>query len=158
VAPVTLGAVNDIFDLRVILEPAAARKAAGRVESKKLHELEAIVLAGYSPGDRESERKFLRANKNFHVAVAEASGNKRLAEALFHVLDEMERLFHLGLALRNRSEEMKHEHESLIEALVANEPDKAEKITIEQIESARRMVLTAIIESASMQKYQITVG
>jgi hypothetical protein len=66
------------------------------------------------------------------LAIAQAAGNKRVAG----VLEEMERLLHLGLAVRNRSGEMQHEHKSLVEALANGDADAAERTTIEQIEAA----------------------
>ncbi len=156
IAPVTLQCVNDIFDLRLLLEPAAAERAAGNVDGAKLRELDAICIAGYQPGDRDSERRFLGANKAFHVAVARASGNERLARTLAQLLDEMERLFHLGLALRDRSEEMQHEHKALIDALVAGDREAAHAATVEQIESARKMVVDAIISGSGLRRINIT--
>ena len=44
--------------------------------------------------------RFLEANKEFHVAIAQASGNARLAHAIAQLLDEMTRLLHLGLGFR----------------------------------------------------------
>ncbi len=157
VAPVTLQAVRDLFDLRLILEPQAARLAVSNIDARRLKELNAACEAEYAPGDRTSEARFLRANKAFHVSIARASGNQRLAEALEGILEEMERLFHLGLALRNRSEEMRHEHSKLVDALLAGDRKKAEEATVEQIEAARQMVLGALIDSAQLRSANISV-
>src|SRR5262245_57475724 len=43
VAPVTLESVNEVFGLRLILEPAAARLAAGRADIALLEELHGRV-------------------------------------------------------------------------------------------------------------------
>lgn len=155
VHPVTLQDVNELFDIRALLEPAAAERAAGRIDEAVLRELDAVCKAGYLPGDRASEAAFLSANRSFHLAVAEASGNGKLTKMLSHVLDEMERLFHLGLSLRNRTHEMSHEHRSLIEALAKGDGRQAAALTLEQIEAARRMVLDAILSSPSIQQISI---
>lgn len=158
VAPVTLQTVRELFELRLLLEPTAAKQAAGKVDAKRLNELNQLCDAGYVPGDWASEARFLKANKEFHVSVAKASGNQRLAMLLEGILDEMERLFHLGLAIRNRSEEMRHEHSSLIEALVSGDCDRVEQVTIEQIEAARQMVLGALLSSEQLNKANISVA
>ncbi len=158
VAPVTLQTVRELFELRLLLEPAAAKLAAGKVDSVRLNELDRVCDAGYMPGNRASEAQFLKANKEFHVSVARASGNQRLATLLEGILEEMERLFHLGLAIRNRSEEMRHEHSALIEALVSGDCDRAEKVTIEQIEAARQMVLGALLSSKQLNNANISVA
>jgi len=155
VPTVTLRDVQDIFQLRMILEPQAVRLAAGRVDGVRLHQLDDVCRKGYVPGDRESEAEFLCANRDFHVAIAQASGNARLAATLAGLLDEMERLLHLGLAIRDRTEEMQHEHRSLVDALVGGDSDAAAAIAIEQVEAAERMVMDAIMSSPTALEVSI---
>lgn len=155
VAPVTLKDIQDVFELRLLLEPQAARLAAGRVDAKRLRLLDEICRAGYQPGEAKSTARFLEANKEFHVAIAQAAGNARLAHAIAQLLDEMTRLLHLGLGLRNRSQEMQHEHRTLVRALVRGDGATAEKICQEQIEAARDMVLKAILGSETMMNVAI---
>lgn len=156
ITPVTIQDVQDIFALRLLLEPAAARQAAGRIDENLLNELNELCRAGYTPGDRESESTFLRANRQFHVAIADASGNRRLARMLGQLLEETERLFHLGLAVRDRTEEMKHEHESLVAALVGADAETAERLTIEQINAARKMVMDGILSAPWLKQTPIS--
>jgi len=98
VTPVTLKDIHDVFELRLMLEPAAARMAAGKVNAQRLKALDEACRAGYQPGDPRSTARFLEANKAFHVAIARATGNARLADAVERQLDEMTRwvLDHLG--------------------------------------------------------------
>jgi DNA-binding GntR family transcriptional regulator len=156
VTPITVQDVRDIFEMRLLLEPAAARQAAGRVDKELLTQLDELCRAGYTPGDRESERAFLRTNRQFHLAIAQASGNRRLATLLGQLLEDMERLFHLGLAVRNRSTEMQHEHQALVEALARGDADAAERTTIEQIEAARHMVMDGIFSASWLKDHPVT--
>ena len=155
ITPVTIQDVQDIFALRLLLEPAAARQAAGRIDGTLLKDLNELCRAGYTPGDRKSESAFLRANRHFHVAIADASGNRRLARLLGQLLEETERLFHLGLAVRDRTEEMKHEHEHLLAAVVSGDAEAAEQATIEQITAARVMVMDGILSSPWLKQTPI---
>ena len=150
VAPITLRDVQDLFGLRLIVEPAAVQLAAGHVDAQQLRRLDELCRAGYRLGDRESAAAFLRANTEFHVTVARASGNRRLATTVARLLDESERLFHLGLMLRNRTEEMAHEHKGLVDALVSGEGEAARRIAIEQIVAAQRMVVDALLSSPAL--------
>jgi DNA-binding GntR family transcriptional regulator len=156
VTAVTLKDIQDVFELRLMLEPAAARMAAGRVDGQRLRMLDEVCRAGYQPGDAKSISRFLEANKAFHVALAQAAGNVRLANAIEQLLDEMTRLLHLGLGLRNRSQEMQHEHRALVKALTRGDGATAERICREQIEAARSMVLSAILTSSSVMNLPIT--
>ena len=64
--------------------------------------------------------------------------------------DQMTRLLHLGLGLRNRSQEMQGEHRALLKALTRGDGDAAERLAREQIEAARAMVLSAVMTSRSV--------
>jgi DNA-binding GntR family transcriptional regulator len=150
VTEVTLKDIHDVFELRLMLEPAAARMAAGRVDAQRLRALDEVCRAGYQPGDARSTSRFLEANKAFHVEIARGAGNARLADAVEQLLDEMTRLLHLGLGLRNRSQEMQREHRALVKALTRGDSGTAERICREQIEAARGMVLSAILTSSSV--------
>lgn len=157
VAPVTLADVLDVFRLRRSLEPLAARLAAERgIDRAQLKRLDAACQAAYTPGNPASERVFLRANRAFHLAVAEASGSPRLARVLSNLLDESERALVLGLAVRNRSHEIQHEHQALIEALGAGDADAAERVAAEQIDDARDMVMAALMSTPSLLGAEIS--
>lgn len=157
VAPITLRDVHQLFEVRLLLEPAAAKAAAGRIDGVRIRELETVCQAAYQPGDRASERAFLAANKEFHIAVVDGAGNQRLTRIVSQLLEEMTRLFHLGLALRDRTSEMQHEHRELIDALVSGNGDEAEKVMRDQIEAARIMVLDGILSSATFQALEIQI-
>jgi DNA-binding GntR family transcriptional regulator len=156
VTAITLKDIQDVFELRLMLEPAAARMAAGHVNAQRLRTLDEACRGGYQPGDARSISRFLEATKAFHVAIAQAAGNARLAHAIEELLDEMTRLLHLGLGLRNRSQEMQHEHRALIRALVHGDGATAERLCREQIETTRNTVLSAILTSSSVVNLAIT--
>ena len=156
VKPITLRDVNDLFQLRGIIETAAVRLAAGRVDESSLRRLDKVCTAGYQLGDRESEAQFLHANSEFHLMIAAASGNDRLVVVTGQVLSEMERLFHFGLALRNRTTEMQQEHQALIEALARGDADAAERMTREELSSSKAMVLDALMSSDSLLDVSIS--
>jgi DNA-binding GntR family transcriptional regulator len=156
VMPVTLQDVHDVFELRLMLEPPAARMAAGKVSAQRLKTYDDVYRLGYQQGDARSTGRFLDANKAFHVAIAQATGNARLAGAIEHLLDEMTRLLHLGLALRKAAQETQHEHKTLVKALARGDGESAERICREQIEASRQMVLSAILTSRSVMNLAIT--
>lgn len=156
VKPITLRDVNDLFQLRMIIEVAAVRLAAGKVDAASLRRLDLVRNKGYHPGDRGSEAEFLQANTEFHLVVARATGNDRLILALAQTLSEMERLFHFGLAMRNRTAEMREEHQALIAALARGDADEAERVTREELESSKAMVIAAFMSSESLLDVSIS--
>ena len=136
--------------LRLILEPATARLAAGKVDARRLEKLDAICRKGYTPGDPASTLRFLEANREFHLQVAESGGNQRFVRLLTQILDETTRVMHIGLALRNRNAEMQHEHHALLEALQKNDGEAAAQIAEQQVAASRDMVLSGLINSNAL--------
>ncbi len=155
VAPVTMKQVNDLIDIRLLLEPSAARSACGRIGASDLKRLEELSQVDYQIEDEESIAAFLSANTEFHVLIARASNNPRLVQILAGLLEEMQRYFHLGLRLRNRAMEMHNEHDELVKALMAGNADLAERACFNQILASRKMVVDALMSSPSIQEINL---
>ena len=102
IAPITLGDVSDVFDLRMILEPAAIRLAIERADDAVLKSLVDLSLPGEQPhresGDFVSAN--LQINRRFHVRIAEASGSQRLVTLTAQLLDAVERVFYLWISIQ----------------------------------------------------------
>lgn len=156
VSPITLRDVHDLYGLRLVLEPAAARLAAGRIDVKALKKVDAVCRRGYVPGDAASTLRFLEANRDFHLGIAQASGNLRFVKLLGQVFDETTRVMHFGLASRNRSVEMQHEHDDLLSALERGDADAASRIAEEQVAASRDMVLAALLQSPDLLDRPLT--
>jgi DNA-binding GntR family transcriptional regulator len=146
VRPLTLKDIRDLYTVRSLLEPAAAEMAARNATESQLAEIgELARLATYDEVDYEAIKGFLEANTRFHVAVAAASGNERLAQMLEEVLAEMERMFHFGLSSANRSFEMSHEHGALVDALMSGDSAAAGTAVREQLRTSEKMVVDVVL-------------
>jgi DNA-binding GntR family transcriptional regulator len=150
VTPITLGDVQDLYNFRLIIEPAAAQLAAGHVSATDLRRLDEFCKARLSIVDQESESHYLQANYLFHTTIADASGNQRLGKAVRRVLEESERLFHLSSALRKRSDDIAHEHTDLVDALIAGDGEMARKLMQTHITASQRRALDALLASPSL--------
>ena len=149
VSAVTLRDVQEIFQLRLVLEVTAVRLAAGNVDAERLRELNAAAHASCSPGDKASESAYLRANREFHRYVAESSGNQRLAALVVGLMEQHERIVHLGLALQNREHEFHHFHDDLVVALIEGDGERAAQLTESALRGGQRKVMEALADSAA---------
>ncbi|MGQ7793638.1 GntR family transcriptional regulator [Faunimonas sp. B44] len=150
IKPITLRDVNDLYQMREIVERAAVRLAVGRVDQVSLRRLDKICAEGYTPYDRGSEECFLQANTEFHLLIATATGNDRLVTAIQDIHQEMERILHFGLAFRNRTDEMRHEHGALITALTEGDAEGAEGAILDELASSKAMVMDALMSAPSL--------
>lgn len=149
--PVTIKDIEDIYGLRLILETSAVRLAIQCASDEELMHLQDGVDFTYTFKDRETYLEFLQHNIDFHVAIAMASGNRKLAEMLRGVLNDMTQIFNLGLDLRDSALEMRHEHVALAKALAARDLENAVEIITDQIHLSRQRVMEEISDSVDQR-------
>ena len=154
VSTVTLRDVQEVFQLRLVLEVTAVRLAAGKVDAQRLRKLNAAVHASYPRGDEAGESAYLRANRDLHRYVAESSGNQRLAALLVGLMEQHERIVHLGLALQNREHEFHHLHDDLVAALIEGDAERAAQLTETALRGGQKKVMAALADSAA----QVSLG
>jgi DNA-binding GntR family transcriptional regulator len=145
VAPITFSDVTEIYELRSILESAAARLAALRAPKEQLDQIVELADCIHVYQDHASYLRFLASNTQFHRAVAVAAGNQRLVDSITRLLDELTRVFHLGLETRDSAEEERAEHKVLAEVLARRDPDEAQRIVQAQIAHSQQRVLDALM-------------
>jgi len=155
VAPITIKDVRDLFDLRLILEVAAAERAALDPSPAQVGALKEMSAVSYRLDDHESHILFLKANRRFHLTLAEAAANRRLVGMLEGLMIEMDRLFHLGLRLRDSGEEMKQEHQEVVAALETGDVEGVRNAITRQIITSRDRILEAIMQG-DIQPVQVS--
>jgi DNA-binding GntR family transcriptional regulator len=149
VSQVTLKDITETFELRLILEAAAAELAAVRITEEEILRLEKLQ-SGYVHDDRESYLKYLKDNREFHYRVARASGNARLAEMVGELLDHMQRMVFVGIGSLTYHEKILDAHPRLIEALHRHDPEQARTAMVEGVESTRSAVLEQLVAQADL--------
>ena len=147
VRSITFRDVNDVFDVRVFLEPAAAALAAARMSPATIDGIERLAQVSYAPGEGESVESFVAANREYHTAIAAASGNPRLAALVVAYLDESERFFYIGARHRDVNFETNHDHTALVDAFRRKDPPAAQRIMASHIEHTRSGLTANILNS-----------
>jgi DNA-binding GntR family transcriptional regulator len=144
VSPVTEEMVRHLYEVRMILETAAVRLAVERASDAQLRQVAESARFTYVYKNHEQYVRFLERNAAFHDSIAMLAGNPRLADLLRGLFDELSRIFHLGLDLRDSAEEMQSEHTDLAEALLARDADRAGQVVRAQIGRSQQRVLEAL--------------
>jgi len=147
VSRITVRDVQDTFQLRLILEMASAELATLRISEGEIDRL-AHLSSRYVAGDIESYKAYLEENRQFHLMVAEATGNRLLVEALARVLDQMQRFLILRLDLSDDADDMLAEHYLLLDAFRKRDAQRAREAMRVAIEHARDAVLESIFRHA----------
>jgi DNA-binding GntR family transcriptional regulator len=141
----TLKQLQDMLELREMLETIAIVQAAAKITQPELEELEHIH-AGPSGSDDEAAERYMDENNRFHCLIARASGNLELTSTLNHVLDRLGR--HLGFHIVQHlgKTTMESSHARIIEALRAHDTEAARLALLDDLVETRDLVLRRVME------------
>jgi len=99
VTPLSIQDLLEIFHLRSVLEVEGVGLAAEKITHSDIHSLEEnnlqeqdLALDPQSEESTQSYRKGINLNLAFHLTIARASGNNRLADLVEKLLNELERV------------------------------------------------------------------
>ena len=133
---------DDLFEIRLLIEPYAARRAAERMSDKSLIDLCGLALEmnpDQATRSRALYEQFADQDAEFHDQIARGSGNDLIADSLsrLHIHLHIFRLrFH-----REVTNEAFAEHTQVTKALQKRDPDQAEASMRAHIEkSYQRLV------------------
>jgi DNA-binding GntR family transcriptional regulator len=143
VSHMSIEEVQDLFQLRLILEGASAQLAADQITEQELLELEDIPCS-WTADDVDSRLQYLKDNREFHLRIALATRNRPLAGLVAGLLDKMQGLLLWELELRNWPEEFADEHWQLLAALKARDGLLAREVMERAIHNMKDTVLEAL--------------
>jgi len=144
VSNVTAQEVKDIFKIRGLLEPFAAKESLSRISRSKLNEIkkEFITLMA-KPENKENRMRFFVIDKRFHKSLNEKCRNKKLVDILDNFEDHTN--WFMNLFLKNCSfKESIEEHLSIIEAIEKREEDLVAANLIRHLERVENSILSEI--------------
>ncbi len=147
VVPATIQDIKNIFQIRLLIEPGAARIAAGQIDEKKFAELDKRYTLAVSDtrSGIEPFTAFHIANRDFHMAIAEATDNNRIVHSLGKLLDLSMRIHYLMEKSNPDLEHWSWDHSDIREALVTGDADLAEKLVREHIEESLTKIMLIVI-------------
>jgi len=114
----------DLLELRLIVEPAAARLAASRANAANLKEIEdALRDMDVAPEDAESS---IEPDLRFHMAILEATRNAFMRPFGALIQEALRASFRLTNVDRAAYERSLKRHKDVFEAIRSKDPDAAE--------------------------------
>jgi DNA-binding GntR family transcriptional regulator len=144
VADIDLGSMPEPYEARLVLEPGAAALAARRgLSASQARQLRATIAAQRAAAG-DIQRSFA-ANRDFHLALIEASGNKLLLQFAEHLW-----VARIGAAIYEQQAETPErmlldadEHEAILDAVERGDARKAESLARKHVADALRRLTVA---------------
>ncbi|SFL88651.1 GntR family transcriptional regulator, transcriptional repressor for pyruvate dehydrogenase complex [Desulfomicrobium norvegicum] len=133
--------LDDIFELRLLLEPQIAHLAAQRITKKELQKMQSLISA-YTKNMRDGLPVYFY-DQAFHDAIAAATGN----QSITLLMDQMHELLRESRdeALQSsvRSAKSLEDHQKILEALSMRDPERAREAMTDHLKHTREIVFTS---------------
>jgi DNA-binding GntR family transcriptional regulator len=142
VARVTVQQIHDTFDVRRLLEGAAAARAAELASDADIERLRALARVPMGAKDyRESET----ANVQFHLAIAASARNTLALELIERCLAQVDRFMSLGVNFGQFTETAGEAHQQIAEAIARHDASGARTRMEEHLDCGSRLMKDALL-------------
>ncbi|WP_281524432.1 FadR/GntR family transcriptional regulator [Dolosigranulum pigrum] len=128
--------IEDLFELRFLLEPRMAELAAINANKEDIYELKEIKKRIESEVEKRGSKHF-ELDIKFHSLIAEASGNLAMIQ-IVPIINQSIWLYNSNSYTSNKiKKEMIISHEEILEAIVLKKPESAYKAMEKHINTVR---------------------
>jgi DNA-binding GntR family transcriptional regulator len=124
----TVRDVDEIFELRKIIETAAVAKVAKFSQAHDLYKLAEALNQQRKTIEKKDYDAFLQADRAFHTICGDLTNNRRLVGILENLRDMIQVMGVLALGIHGRAEEVIVEHENILAAIKEGDPAKAREM------------------------------
>lgn len=124
VTPLTVDAVQEVYELRSLLETFALKKTINLIPIVRLNEIEEAFETAAAKNDWD---EYLKVDTAFHELITHIAGHPRLAQFLGILKAQTARTRHVSSYNPNRMSRSLEEHKEIIKWIRQRNLDEAEK-------------------------------
>jgi len=139
VTPISPVDIQEIFQLRLLLEPYAAAACIGMIDREKVLEVQTFTEDLY----RKNEGSFSINIHDLHNLIIESTRNKRLIAIIRNLQGQVTRLLNASGRIPGRIAHSLEEHLEIIDAILAGDRPRAEQGMRDHIQSNMNDMLDA---------------
>ena len=144
--------IEEVFQLRLALEPVAVELALQRMTAEDLTSIEQLRKQQISFNKHTDADAFIKTDMDFHMLIARLSGNKRLIQIVGNLIDIMRRLGISAIQTQERCAETLEEHAQLIKALKNKDIPNARQAMIYHILRTRETIYRRLREKKTQEQ------
>jgi DNA-binding GntR family transcriptional regulator len=144
----TVQDLAEFYEIREALESLAVRKAIPHLDDARLKELQALIVTMRKTRDRAA---WMKLNEEFHLKIYERADRQRLNSMIESLRDASTPYMHINVAGHAIGVKANEEHQRILDACVAGDPDAAEAATREHLRSAADRLIALLSQSTDAQ-------
>jgi DNA-binding GntR family transcriptional regulator len=119
--------LDEIVELRMLLEPPGVRRAAEEADREALDALEPVLAACEAAAESGDIAEFLIADREFHLGLLATLGNGRLVELVGRLRDQTRLVGLKSLAVEGKLTASAEEHRAILDAVRGGRGQEAEE-------------------------------
>jgi GntR family transcriptional regulator, rspAB operon transcriptional repressor len=116
---------QEIFDLRLLLEPHVVRKLAAHATAEDVERLRDLILGQEKLSGEADTADFLALDEEFHLLMPQLVGLERTHDLMVGLRGAMWLMGFQALALPQRHSAVIAEHRAVVDAIAAGDADRA---------------------------------
>lgn len=132
-----------LLEARLAIEPNIVALAAERVKEEQLVELRRLLKQSASLISQSQRQSFAVLDRAFHRVVADAAGNRILADTLRPLHERSDLMWHLRIMPADGLKVTQREHEAVLKAIVDHDPQEAWRAMHAHLTSLHNRILKA---------------
>ena len=125
IRPDSLNDMLSLLEARLAMEPNITALAAQRATKEQVGALKRLVMESKKIVSQSERASFMKLDRAFHGLIAEAAGNKILADAQRPLHERSELIWHLRVMKEDGLVVNQREHLAILSAIVEHDPDAA---------------------------------
>jgi DNA-binding GntR family transcriptional regulator len=150
VRPIDFGRLEQLYDLRILLETACVARLCARTEAvPALDGLKAFWLVPVA--ERKDDAREVGAHdEQFHTTLVRAAGNDEIARVHWDVTERIRIIRHLDFTRADRIDATYVEHAKILRAVIQRKADQAQLLLrthVEQSKAEVRKITLATLHS-----------
>jgi DNA-binding GntR family transcriptional regulator len=151
VADLSIKDINEVYEIRTVLDVLAAGLAAERITEEELEELERLLVQIGEFVDQNNVEKLIEFDSQFHDVLYRASRNDRLVGIINNLREQFTRFRSISMKYPGRMQNTVAEHTRLVEAIAQRNPDLAQQIAREHMENSEQTLMKEFDERRNLE-------
>jgi DNA-binding GntR family transcriptional regulator len=141
ITPISLGKIQEIYQIREIIEGEVARQVAVYISVEELCQIEKKLTFLKSSGDQDLEEAVL-LGQELHRLILKTFGNETLTQFIEALRIDIFRGCGFVSGKSGNALKFLNQHLNIIDSLKKRDGEKAKILTVEHLQDARKSILT----------------
>lgn len=145
VAEMTMKEIEDVLEIRAVLEGLASKLAAKRIREDQLEGLNRSLQEFGQGLDSKDVDMMIKKDEEFHDIIFEACNNDKLISIVNNLREQIHRFRVAYLKSYDDMQHLFYEHADLAKAVQEHDAEKAEKIATRHVEALKESMVKSLL-------------